>query len=50
MKSYRFKYKEVNYGFIEVEAENKEEAYKKAQILEGDISINKSDWEIENYG
>ena len=49
MKSYRFKYKEVNYGFIEVKAENKKEAYEKAQSLEGDIFINKNDWEVENY-
>lgn len=46
MKTYIFMYREENYGIIQVQADNFDDAWDLAQCGEGDIHIYKSDWEI----
>lgn len=43
MAKYRFAYFETNVGYIEVDADNSEEALEKANNLDGSIYINKSE-------
>lgn len=46
MARFTFQYSERNTGVIIVEADNEAQAYELAQCGEGDIHINKSEWEI----
>ena len=46
MGTYRFAYFETNVGYIEVEADNAEEALEKANNLDGSVDINKSETSI----
>jgi hypothetical protein len=42
MKKFRFEYEEINRGFIDVYAENEDDALDKAHMSDGDIFINKT--------
>lgn len=46
MGVYRFKFKEISYGFIDVEADNIDEAMELAAEADGDIFINDRELEI----
>ena len=45
-KKYMFEYSESNIGVIVVAADSYDEAIDLAQCGDGEIHINKSDWEI----
>lgn len=46
MRKFKFEYEELNRGYIEVYADNEDDALDKAHIGDGDITIYKSDEQI----